>query len=380
MATPIDIGRNVRRARVMAGLTQDAAAERSGLSRVAYRNIEGGQSRPRSDTLNSIAAALGVRVGELVRPSIALPRARFRSLKRMQGREEILLTVALQLEAYGGLERLLDDHVEYKLDGVLDALRGKRTPERAAGAVRKRLDLGDQPVRDVTRLLEDQAGVKMASLEVASDAFFGLSIARDGFGPAIAVNTWERISVERWIFSAAHELGHLVLHADEFNSDESIEDAQSERDANTFASHFLLPDALFVEEWNGATGLDLWQRVMKVKSVFGVSYKTVLYRISDHGYEDIWGRFQAVAKRHVGRTLGKWDEPEGLPRSAFAGGGPETRRADEPRTLPAEAFAPGRRARLVRRAIDDELISVDRGAEILGIRLRDMRRLQADWV
>jgi Zn-dependent peptidase ImmA (M78 family)/DNA-binding XRE family transcriptional regulator len=381
MATPEDIGRNVRRARVMAALTQEAAAERAGLSRVAYRSIESGQSRPRSETLHSLATALNVRAGDLMTPAVPLPKARFRSLKRMQGRDEILLTIALQLEAYADLERRLDDRATYKLANVLaDVPRKSRTPQRAAEEARNTLDLRDEPIRDITGLLEEKVGVKVARIDVNSDAFFGLSIAADGIGPAIAVNTWDRISVERWIFSAAHELGHLVLHGDEFDSADSVEDADSEKEANTFASHFLMPEGQFLAEWEQATGLDLWHRVMKLKSIFRVSYRTVLFRISDHGHPDIWGRFQMVAKQKVGRTLGKWDEPGGLPASAFAGGGPETRRADEPRTLPAETFTLDRRARLVRRAIEEEVISTGRGAEILGIRLREMRALQADWV
>lgn len=45
-----------------------------------------------------------------------------------------------------------------------------------------------------------------------SDDFFGLSIGPADGGPAVVVNVWDGISVERWIFTAAHELGHLVLH------------------------------------------------------------------------------------------------------------------------------------------------------------------------
>jgi hypothetical protein len=30
-------------------------------------------------------------------------------------------------------------------------------------------------------------------------------------GPAVVVNVWGRLSVERWIFTAAHELGHLMI-------------------------------------------------------------------------------------------------------------------------------------------------------------------------
>jgi len=79
-------------------------------------------------------------------------------------------------------------------------------------------------------------------LNLVSDSFFGLSVAEDDGGPAIIVNVWERISVKRRIFSAAHELGHLLLHLDAYNVEESAEDKVQEREADVFASHFLMPE------------------------------------------------------------------------------------------------------------------------------------------
>jgi Zn-dependent peptidase ImmA (M78 family)/DNA-binding XRE family transcriptional regulator len=382
MTSTTDIGRNLRRARVMADLSQDAAAERAGLSRVAYRNLESGQSRPRPATLDAVAGALGVRVGELMRPAAPMPRARFRSLKRLQAREAILETIAMQLEAYAELEQLLEARVAFALGGVASSLgEAEDRPRRAAELARAELGLGDGPVWDIAGLLEERAGVKLARMPIASDAFFGLSIAADGVGPAIAVNTWDRISVERWIFSAAHELGHLVLHADQFDPAVPAEEPVSEQEANVFASHFLMPAEGFRKEWEQAAGNDLWQRVMKVKEIFRVSYRTVLYRVQEeYGLADIWVRFQAAAKRHIGKTLGKWDEPGRLGAEAFGGGMPEARKADEPRGLPPETFVLDRRAKLVRDAISKGEITLGRGAEILGLRLREMRTLQADWV
>ena len=66
----------------------------------------------------------------------------------------------------------------------------------------------DEPVRDVYGLLEAN-GVKVFPMRVASHDFFGLSVAPEDGGPAVVVNTWERISVERWIFTAAQD--HLCL-------------------------------------------------------------------------------------------------------------------------------------------------------------------------
>ncbi len=60
---------------------------------------------------------------------------------------------------------------------------------------------------------------KLLLLETTQDSFFGLSVGERDGGAAVVVNTWDRISVERWIFAAAHELGHLLLHPAEYRRD-----------------------------------------------------------------------------------------------------------------------------------------------------------------
>ncbi|MDD9984029.1 MAG: ImmA/IrrE family metallo-endopeptidase [Gammaproteobacteria bacterium] len=72
---------------------------------------------------------------------------------------------------------------------------------------------------------------------------------RAGRGPAVVVNTWDRISVERWIFTAAHEFGHLLLHPDENRRDATELPVQAEREADVFASEFLMPETAFATEW-----------------------------------------------------------------------------------------------------------------------------------
>lgn len=159
----------------------------------------------------------------------------------------------------------------------------------------------------------EKCGIKVYPLNLVSDGFFGLSVAEDDGGPAIIVNVWERISVERWIFSTAHELGHLLLHLDTYNVDECVENKVQEREADVFASHFLMPEKAFIAEWNEAAGLFYLDRVFKTKRIFQVSYKTVLYRLNEiTGDNSVWGKFYGAFRRRTGKTLGKTDEPEAL--------------------------------------------------------------------
>lgn len=139
---------------------------------------------------------------------------------------------------------------------------------------------------------------------------------------------------------------------------------------------------IFQHEWDEAYGLPFVERVLKVKRVFRVSYRTVLYRLSETTADGaaIWPRFQMEWKRRFGRALLKEDEPQALAAEAFAAGYPEDRRADEPEHLSAVDFAESRLLGLVRKAIEQDDITLARGAEVLGLSLRQMRELSAAWV
>lgn len=376
------IAANLRRLRSARGMTQKELAEAAGVSVAGYRNIENRVSVPRMDTLEALRAALDVPIQDLVTPMPELRAVRFRSFKRLKIREQVLAEVAGWLQAFRELEYLLDDHEEYPLWGFRAAKDEEKRPIAAAKWARKRFGLDDdEPIRDICGLLESN-GIKMRTGEVQSDAFFGLSIAPGGGGPAIAVNTWSRISVERWIFTAAHELGHLVLHGQDYEVSEKEESQEEEREANLFAGHFLMPDGVFRSEWDATAGLALVERVLKVKRIFRVSYRTVLYRLAEGANDkaQIWRGFQVEYKRHYGKTLLKDDEPEALAADAFQASFPESSPAGEPEKLSRADFVEDRLSRLVRKAVERSAITLSRAAEILHLSLPAMRQLSASWV
>ncbi len=377
------IAANLRRLRIAKDLTQVEAAEAAGISKGAYRNIELRKSEPRVDTLQRLAAALEVRIQDLVTPAPELRRVRFRSFKKLRTRAEILVAVGRWLADFNALEELLGAEIPYRLAPGKEP-SGRRTapsPQQAAAQARERMGLDpSEPVRDICGLLEAR-GIKVYPYTVASDGFFGLSVAPADGGPAIVVNTWERISVERWIFTAAHELGHLLLHLEDYDVAEREEERQQEKEANVFASHFLMPEEVFAKEWAETYGMAFVDRVLKVKRIFRVSYRTVLYRLSEAlPGPGLWKRFQHDYLQRTGKTLLKDDEPDALAADAFRASFPEDSRAGEPEDLSPSDFVEDRLSRLVRRAVEGEEISLARGAEILGFSLGDMRQLAGSWV
>lgn len=361
------------------------------MSRIGYRDIEIGKAIPRVDSLERIAEALEVSVPHLLAPIRELTHVRFRAAKRMMTRENILADVARWLDDYDELETLLDAHQPWALQDVAKSLRqsrrrGAERGQHAAELAREALGLSarghDALIRDMCGLLEDH-GVKVLTASVASEGFFGLSVGAADAGPAVCVNVWDRISVERWIFTAAHELGHLLLHPGAYDVAETDEPRAEEAEADAFAGHFLMPNRLFLREWEEARGLGFVDRVFKVKRIFRVSWQSVVHRVASGlpkaEASRIWPRFYAAYHRQYGQSLTKRAEPEALDPHEFTGRPPD-RVVDEPARLVVDDFREDRLSRLVRAAVERELITLGRAAEILGMDLRGMRDLASSWV
>ena len=369
------IAANIARLRLDRELTQEGLARKAGVSRVALGKIERGDVVPRARTLGVLAKALEVPVGELVTPVRPLGSVRFRARTRVHAREQILAEVSKWLDAYSGLEADLDAYRPFKFELPPGC---SRDPIAAAQTARHAVGLGsEEPVRDICGLLEEN-GVKLLLLETKRDSFFGLSVGIGDGGPAVVVNTWDRISVERWIFTAAHELGHVLLHPSEYQREATELPMQAEREADEFASEFLMPEAAFAAEWETTRGHSLLVRVLKVKRIFRVSYKTVLYRLVASGREtsEVWRAFQRQHRDHFGKTLRKTDEPEALRTSEFAW---NWNRSGEPAGLSRHDFVEDRLSRLVRQALEEERISQGRAAEILGLSREEMRQQTRGW-
>lgn len=383
----MQLAENLRRIRSSKKISQVELAEKAGISRMGYRKIEAGESEPRGETLMAIARALDVGVQELLVPVRPLKRVRFRAQKKLNNRDQLLAAVALQLDHYELLEELLGERPPSVLTDLrtdVAKLRGDSRVKVAAELARQAFGLLDDGnlIRDICGLLEDN-GVKVLTPSVATDGFFGMSVSDDDGGPAVVINTWDRISVERWIFTAAHELGHLLLHLNAYEVDQTAEDEHQEKEADTFASYFLMPADTFKTELEGASGLSSYDRIFKLKRIFRVSYRTVLYRIGSElpaeRRRDIWLRFNSEYKRRNGRGLPGTIEPEGMPPDEFFRR-PADKGAEEPERLDRHDFMQDRLARLARQALEQDAITLSKAAEVLDLDLGAMRDLANSWV
>ena len=169
--------------------------------------------------------------------------------------------------------------------------------ERLAERVREAWGLGLGPISDMGALLE-RHGVLPIEVEGHSarlDAFSVWAARR----PVVFLST-EKGSASRRRFDAAHELGHLLMHVDV-----SPGDPELERQADAFASAFLLPRATFGAECPRRLS---WPHLRDLKRRWKVSLAAMVRRAYDLGV------FSEATYRRGYMQLNKrgWreDEPE----------------------------------------------------------------------
>lgn len=367
-----DLGDNVRRLMKLQGLTIPALAAKVEMGTATISNILNNKSDPQSKTLIALANALKVPIQDLLADASNLQSIRFRTLRSLSAREkaerdQVRHLTAKWIEDYRYLEQTLQAKPVYQFAHIPNG-----SPRAAAGAIRKELGIGSEPIHDIVQLVTD-AGVKLRLAPFGFRKTFGLSLGRDDGGPAIVVNTQEGISVERQIFTIAHELGHLILHLDSFGTDEDIEVSKEEDEANLFAGQLLVPDDVLEKDWATTRGMFWVDAVLKLKKKYRVSYMTVLTRLRQtivDSPDNLIIQFRFAYKQRYGHDLKDFYEPDAIE-------GPVARKEED--GLSPSDLAGDRFSRLVVEACEKEVISLGRGAEMLGCSLEEMRSLLKGW-
>ncbi|WP_099465196.1 helix-turn-helix domain-containing protein [Parabacteroides provencensis] len=148
------------------------------------------------------------------------------------------------------------------------------TPKSVAGYARRFLRLDDRPVVEIISMLE-RNGIFIVELEEDVDAFDGVSFITDGGTPVIIIN--KNFSNDHKRYTIAHELGHIIMHLS--RSFIFSEGRDKEKEANEFASEFLMPeDSIKKELW----GLKL-SSLIELKRFWQTSMASIVRRARDLG-------------------------------------------------------------------------------------------------
>lgn len=261
-------------ARQLRGLLKRELAERIGKTPAAIGQFENGQCQPDAVTLNGLALALGVRATFFepreVNGYFSAETCHFRSLRSSTTRER------RHLLARGAIVRdmvsVLEEHVEFpdvEIPEVMDAeILTVRHAEGAAIAVRRALDLGDDPIPNTIDLIE-QLGAVVVPMNQGSRRVSAFS-CWTGDRPFVFLNHHDDNARSRTRFDNTHELGHLVLHADVTPGSREVE-----MQADRFASAFLLPREPFLDEYPRRLYLD---DLRDMKRRWGVSLAALVRR------------------------------------------------------------------------------------------------------
>jgi Zn-dependent peptidase ImmA (M78 family)/transcriptional regulator with XRE-family HTH domain len=218
-------------ARRRRGYTKGALAKAASISPRSLTEYEKGHQEPTPETVSRIASALSFPSDFFFGPDLEEPTpagVSFRALSRLTARDRDMALGSGTLAF--ALAKWIDEHFDLPTPDVPQ--HPGVDPETAAQAVRTAWGLGERRIPNMVHLLEAH-GVRVFSLSedaVTVDAF---STWR-GSIPYVFLNT--KKTAEHSRMDAAHELGHLVLHAHG-----APIGRQAESEAQVFGSALLMP-------------------------------------------------------------------------------------------------------------------------------------------
>ena len=225
--------RRLSLARKRRQFTAKALAEKAGIAVDTISRLENGGNPPDETTVAKLVQALGFPTEfffDSDPEDIDTGAVSFRSFTKMSARER---DAAISAGSLGlQLTKWIEERFNLPKSNLLD-LSYETDPEAAADALRQFWGIGERPIGNLLGLLETN-GVRLFSLSENTASVNAFSFWRDD-KPFIFLNNFK--TAESSIFDAGHELGHLVMH----KHGDPKETRSAEREANSFASAFLMP-------------------------------------------------------------------------------------------------------------------------------------------
>lgn len=317
-------GARLTLARQLAGLRKSDLAGLVGMTPTAVAAWESGVKRPTPATVARLALTLRVDPGFFaMRPSDVAALSgppHFRSLRSTTqlARDQAFGYGQLAVDIAASLEK----HVEYPQPDLpqLPVAPGPAAggagelPEQAAREVRRRWGMTPGPAPHLVRLLENHGVLVVFSPPQTAnvDAYSFDSRLR----PVVVLNPVKH-DYYRQRFDVAHELGHLVMHADAEPGGRVVEDQ-----ANRFAAEFLMPASDIRGHLPTAMNRGAWQVLARLKEQWGTSIQALLYRarrlgtLSEVSYRNAMNTLTSRGwRRSEPGLISVLEQPSMLPRA-----------------------------------------------------------------
>ena len=277
---PKPIPERIREAREARGLQLDVFAEMLDVTKQAVARFESGLASPSGETMGRIIGVTGQppsffvtarsRAASSIQPFWrGLKRMELHHRKRITRRMEWAHDIVAYLEQFIELPPVALPTIEF--DPSSD---DNDQVENAADKLREHWALGRGPLRDLSAIMELH-GIILVRETVDCPDMDAVSCWQAG--RPYALFSAEIESGPRNAYNLAHELAHIILHSNVEITADNLN--RIERQADRFASAFLLPQETFSREVLG-TSLN---HFLFLKEKWGVSIAAMAYRCKDLG-------------------------------------------------------------------------------------------------
>ena len=232
------LGKNLKYYRLKNNMTKKALADAIGVTPMAITNYENGDRNPNMDTLKSLANALNIKVTDFLANTggeLQFSHGKFRKGSKLGVMNQEYIREAVeeyfgrffQVVSFLGGQKILEPLPEIKKISWMD------DTENAAKELRKYLGISiNGPVPNLVEILENK-GILVFFIEVDSDYFSGMNGTVNGI-PYIVIN--RAMSPARIRSTIVHEVAHFA-----FDWPEDLSDKDEEELATAISGAFLFP-------------------------------------------------------------------------------------------------------------------------------------------
>jgi len=284
------IGRNLKDFRELAGFSQEDFAEKIGLSRATLSAIENGHSSIDSAMLVVAARLLGRQVSEFFEETPEKLKLLYRAATDVSAPPEVRSRFERFCKAYRELEEIVGvaDNLlpppEYSFSPDVQS-KPLQFAAQVAASERDRLGLGRlDPIENLFQLM-DEKGLRVFRVDLDNLDVYGLSAFSRRYGACILLNSSN--TLERQIFSLAHEYAHPLMHRAFYKSPEPMSTLEGDHElelmADTFAANFLVPETGLREAFQRDVGDKLLalEDIIFLKHYFRVSAEVMIRRLRE---------------------------------------------------------------------------------------------------
>jgi len=327
--------KNLRYFRLKKGMTKKALADQANVTPMAITNYESGKRKPDMETMKRLAKALDVRVSDFLATrskDIVFAHGEFRKNTKLSQSQQDFVREAT--EEYFSRFMTIQDI----LGGTVlpDAPNCYVLPltdhdEENAASLRKYLDFpSNGPIEGLTSKLENK-GILIYECDVGNRNFSGMNGFIDDM-PYIVINP--SMTPERIRSTIVHELAHLM-----FAWPENMQDEEIEKKATSISGAFLFPKNDAIHKL-GIRRSSITNDMTLVAKEYGISMMLLVKR----------SEIAKIISHAVAQNF--------FIRASQAGW-----RTAEPSRIKADP--PSLFKQLVYRAVNEQEISIQRGAELL---------------